>query len=180
MSQSTPSWKESVGKGVVWDVAGWAVTLGSFGMALVRSYHEIHYNIPNDLRSPTVLLIDALLAMAVAFGFAVRQNSLERWSDVHFCFRFGFWAAAVFRLVPPILNEDILYLKNCGSFDVQYGVLGALVHGGLAFLLARPFAIRVFNRSTWTQDESLSEMCGAVILVFFITAGVVRLLAEHW
>jgi hypothetical protein len=32
----------------------------------------------------------------------------------------------------------------------------------------------------WTAGEGLWKMCGAVILVFFVVAGVVRLLAENW
>ena len=74
----------------------------------------------------------------------------------------------------------MLYLKNCYTVDVQYGVLGACIHGGLALVLACPYAIRVFDPKShlWlADDESLLEMCGAVILVFFIVASVVRLLA---
>jgi hypothetical protein len=82
--------------------------------------------------------------------------------------------------VPPIINEDMLYLKNCWTVDVQYGVLGACIHGGRAVLLAYPYAIRVLDPKShlWlANDESLLEMCGAVILVFFIVASIVRLLA---
>ena len=78
------------------------LALGAFVVAMVLSYREIHYNIPNDLRSPAILLVDALLATVVAFGFAVREGSLTRWADAHLCLRFGLWSAAVFRLVPPI------------------------------------------------------------------------------
>jgi hypothetical protein len=162
------------------NVAVWMLALGAFVVAMVSSYREIHYNIPNDLRSPAILLVDALLATMVAFGFAVRGGSLTRWADAHLCLRFGLWSAAVFRLVPPFINEDMLYLKNCCTVDVQYGVLGACIHGGLALVLACPYAIRVFDPKShlWlANDESLLEMCGAVILVFFIVASIVRLLA---
>ena len=164
----------------LWNVLAWASALGAFAVAAVLSYREIHYNIPNDLRSPAILLVDALLATVVAFGFAVREGSLKSWTDAHFCLRFGFWAAAVFRLVPPIINEFVLFYKNMGTFDVQYVFLGAFIHGGLAALLACPYAIRVLDLPVWTDGESLWEMCGAVILVFFTVACVVRLLAEHW
>jgi hypothetical protein len=164
-----------------WNVAAWGLALAAFAVAMVLSYREIHYNIPNDLRSPAILVVDALLATAVAFGFAVREGSLTRWTDAHLCLRFGFWAAAVFRLLPPILNEgDGLYLRNCGTFDVPYVVFGAFIHGGMAALLACPYAIRVLNLPVWTEGESLWELCGVVILVFFIVACVVRLLAENW
>jgi hypothetical protein len=38
----------------------------------------------------------------------------------------------------------------------------------------------VLDLPLWTDDKSIWEMCGAVILVFFIVACVVRLLAENW
>ena len=162
----------------LWNVAVWVLALGAFVVAMVLSYREIHYNIPNDLRSPAILLVNALLATVVAFGFAMHESSLPRWMDAHLCLRFGLWSAAVFRLLPPILNEgDGLYLKDCGTFDVQYVVLGACIHGGLAALLACPYAIRALNLPAWTDSEGLWEMCGSVILVFFIVASIVRLLA---
>jgi hypothetical protein len=165
----------------LWGVAVWALALGAFAVAAVLSYREIHYNIPNDLRSPAILLLDAFLATVVAFGFAVHEGSLTRWADAHLCLRFGIWAAAVFRLLPPVLNEDSgLYYKNVGTFDVPYVVLGALIHGGMAALLACPYAIRVLELPIWTNDEGIWELCGVVILVFFIVACVVRLLAENW
>jgi len=164
----------------LWNVAVWALALGAFAVAMVLSYREIHYNIPNDLRSPAILLVDALLATAVACGFALHEGSLTRWVDAHLCLRFGLWSAAVFRLVPPMINEDVLYLKNFGTFDVQYVFLGACIHGGLAVLLSSPYAIRVLDIPIGTDNDILLEMCGAVILVFFIVACVVRLLAENW
>lgn len=160
------------------NLAGWVLALGAFGLAMVLSYRQIHYNIPNDLRTPLVLLVNALLATAIAFGFAVREGSLKRWVDVHLCFRFGFWAAAVFRLVPPFINEGVLYMKNSFSFDVQYIILGAFIHGGLAFFLASFFAVHRPDRPTWTPDGDTSEMCVSTILVFFIAAVIVRFLAE--
>ena len=163
------------------DVAVWLLALGTFAVAMVLSYREIHYNCPNDLRSPAILLVDALLATAVAFGFAAHEGSLTRWTDAHYCLRFGLWSAAVFRLLPPILNEQAgLYLRNCGTFDLPYVVLGACIHGGLAVLAAYPYAVRVLDAPTWTDGKNLLEMCGAVILVFFIVACVTRLLAEKW
>ena len=164
-----------------WNVAAWLLAAGAFVTAAVLSYREIHYISPNDLRSPMVLAVDALMATAVAFGFAVHEGSLTRWTDVHLCLRFGLWAAAVFRLLPPIINEDVLYLKDCGTFDAPYVVLGAFVHGGLAALLACPYAIRVLDHRGETDNDSLLEVCGAVVLVFFIVACFVRLvLAEKW
>ena len=164
----------------LWNIAAWALVLGAFAIAMVLSYREIHYNSPNDLRSPAILLVDALLATVVAFGFAFHEGSLTRWADAHLCLRFGLWSAAVFRLVPPIINECVLYLKNFGSSDVQYIVLGACIHGGLVLLLAFPYAVRVLDLPVWTDNEKLLEMCGSVVLIFFIVACIVRLLAENW
>jgi hypothetical protein len=104
---------------------------------------------------------------------------LKHWTDAHLCLRFGLWAAAIFRLVPPIINEDILFYRGEWSLDLPYIVLGACIHGGLALLLASPYAIRVLNLPVWADDESLRKLCITVVLVFFGVAGVVRLLAEQ-
>ena len=165
-------------KATKYNAATWALTLVAFGFAMFLSYRQIHYSNANDLRRPSVLLVNALLATAVAFGFAVREGSLESWMDYHLCFRFGLWATAIFRLIPPFHMEQFLYMKNCISVDVPYIILAAFIHGGLTFLLASPIALPVLGRSTWTPDESLMEMCGAAILLFFIVAVVVRLLAD--
>ena len=94
------------------------------------------------------------------------------------CLRFGFWTAAIFRLVPPFLNEgDALYLRNCGTFDLPYVVLGAGIHGGLTLLFACPYVIQVLDLPLWNDGKSQLEMAGAVVLVFFLVAGITRLLA---
>jgi len=160
------------------NVAGWVLVLGAFGLAMFLSYRQTHYKSLNDLRSPLVLLVNALLATAIAFGFAVREGALKRWVDVHLCFRFGFWIAAVFRLVPSFINEEVLYMKNCISFDVPYIILGAFIHGGLAFFLASFFAVHEPDHPEWTPDGSMSQMCASAILVFFIAAVIVRFLPE--
>lgn len=166
-----------VSDSALWNIAAWLLALTAFAIAAVVAHRQI-FNIPNELRTPTQLLVDMLLATVVAFGFALHGGSLTRWTDAQFCLRFGFWSAAVFRLLPPILNEgDGLFLRNCGTFDVPYVVLGACIHGGLAALLACPYAIRVLNLPAWSEGESQWEMCGAVVLVFFVVAGIVRLLA---
>lgn len=171
--QNVPPW--------VWNVILWALALGAFAVAMVWSYREIHYNIPNDLRTPAILMVDALLAAVVAFGFAAREGSLKRWTDAHFCLRFGLWSAAAFRLLPPIINEHCLFVKNLETIDVQYVLLGACVHGRLTLLVACPYAVRVLyppeSRRLWAGEVSPYEMCGAVILTFYIVAGAARLLA---
>ena len=178
MSESnTTSDKRLVGDAALWNVAAWMLALVAFAIAVVVSYRQVH-NVSNELRTPTMLVVDVLLASFVALGFALHEGSLARWTDAQFCLRFGFWAAAVFRLLPPILNEgDGLYLKNCGTFDVPYVVLGAVIHGGLTALLACPYAMRVLDLPDWSDGQSQWELSGAVVLVFFIVAGAVRLLS---
>ena len=173
---TTPS-KRLVSEAAMWNVAAWALALAAFTIAVVVAHRQV-LNVPNELRSPTLLVADMFLATVVALGFAWHGGSLTRWTDAQFCLRFGLWSAAVFRLLPPILNEgDGLFLRNCGTFDVPYVVLGACIHGGLAVLLACPYAIRVLDLPAWSDGESQWEMCGAVVLVFFIVAAIVRLLA---
>ena len=171
-------WKRFGDNEPSWIVAGWVLAVAAFVFAAIDSYRTIHYNSPNDLRSPGVLLVDALLAALVALGFALHEGALKHWTDANLCLRFGIWAAAVFRLVPPIINEDVLFFRGEISFDVPYIVLGACIHGGLALLLASPFAVRVLNLPALADDESLRKLCITVILVFFAVAGVVRLLEE--
>lgn len=171
-------WKRFGDNKPAWIVAGWALAIAAFVFAAIESYWSIHYHSPNDLRSPGVLLVDAVLAALVAFGFALHEGALKHWTDVHLCLRFGLWAAAVFRLVPPIINEDVLFYRSEISFDVPYIVIGGCIHGGLSLLLASPYAVRVLNLPGWADDESLRKLCITVILVFFAVAGVVRLLEE--
>jgi hypothetical protein len=45
-------------------------------------------------------------------------------------------------------------------------------------LLASPYAVRVLNLPDLSDDESLRKLCITVILVFYVVAGVVRLLEE--
>lgn len=163
-----------------WEMAAWLLSVSAFVTAAVLSYRQIHYHIPNDLRSPGLLVVDAFLASAVALGFAMNQGSLTRWTDARFCLQFGLWAAAIFRFVPPVINEDVLYFKNFGTFDAPYVVLGAVIHGGVAALLACPFALRVLHLPSWSDDQKYWEMSGAAVLIFFIVACGVRLLAEKW
>jgi len=165
---NTPTWKQLVRDVVLWNIAAWVLASAAFTVAAVVSYREIHYNIPNDLRSPTILAVDALLATVIALGFALHGGSLTRWTDTHLCLRFGLWSAAVFRLVPPIMNEEVLYFKGYLNLDVPYVILGAVIHGGLGILLACPYAIRVLNLPAWNDGESQFELCGSVVLVFFM------------
>ena len=165
----------------LWNIAAWTAAAGAIGAAAVLSYREIHFNIPNDLRNPLVLAADAILAAMIAFGFALFEGTLKRWGDVHLCFRFGLWAAAVFRLIPPIINEkEGLFLRDCGSFDLPYIVLGALIHGGLVLLACWPYGIRLMERPGWSDDQGLWKLCGTTVLVFFVVAAVVRLASESW
>ena len=165
-------------KATLLNAGSWMLALGAFSLAMFLSYREVHNRIPNDLRSPLMLLVNTLLASAVSFVYALRERSLKSWVDVHLCLRFGFWTAAVFRLVPPFLQENVLFMKNCFTFDAPYIILGAFIHGGLAFLLASLFAFHGPERLPWSPGGNFSEMSGIAILVLFFAAIIVRLLAE--
>jgi len=115
----------------------------------------------------------------VAFGFAIHEGTLRRWADVHLRLRFGLWSAAVFPLAPPFLNEQAgLFLKDCGSFDPPYVILGAVIHDGLVIVASWPNAIRVVDRPVWTDGQELWKLCGTAVLIFFVMAAVVRLLSD--
>jgi hypothetical protein len=159
----------------------WALALGLFAVAMVRSYQASRETPPMDLRTPLVVLVDALLATAVAFVYAVREGAFDRWANLLSCFRFGLWCSAVFRLLPAIMNEGGLFYRNGGSIDPRFALVGACIRGGLAVLLSAPCAIRVFeptNHRWFENSESLRELGGITILVFFFVAAVVRLLPE--
>ena len=154
---------------------------------MVLSYREIHYSTPNDLlythlRMPAVLLVNAFLATAVAIGFAIREGSLERWTDAHLCLRFGLWSAAVFRLLPPIIDEFNLFLfKKFGISAMHFAVFGHNIYlqAVLALLLICPYAFRVLNLPVGVESKSLWEMCMAAVLIFCIVASVARLLTFY-
>ncbi|MEJ2649004.1 MAG: hypothetical protein P8016_11425 [Sedimentisphaerales bacterium] len=165
-------------KAAAWNCVAWILAVAAFAGAFVILYRQVRYNIPNDLRTPVILLINALLASIVAIIFALREGELANWTAVHRCLRFGIWTAAVFRLVPLFPWEGVLFMKNTISFDVPYILLAAFIHGGLVFVIAAPFAYSVVGLSALTPDDSLLEMCGATVLIFYIASVVVRLLAE--
>jgi hypothetical protein len=158
----------------------WALALGLFAVAMVRSYQASRETPPMDLRTPLILLLNAFLATGVAFGFAAREGAIERWADLLACFRFGFWCSAVFRLLPP-MNVGSLFFRNMGSVDPRFALVGACIQGGLTVLLSAPCAIRVLepaNRRWFNNNESFWELGGTTMLVFYFVAAVARLHGE--
>ncbi len=162
----------------------WVLALGGFLVALASAYRQTHPPANNwnyNLRTPGVLALNAFLASALAIGYAFKEGEFARWTSLFACLRFGLWATAVFHLLSPSINEEGLFLTNSGTFDAPYVILGACIHGGLAALIASPFAVRALylsERRFFQADEtSALEMCGATILVFYIVTGIVRLLA---
>jgi hypothetical protein len=91
------------------------------------------------------LLLDAALAAAVALAYAAQRGTLTSPGGIARCVSFALWSPAIFRLLPPILNEGVLYDSNAGSADVPYILMGAVLHGGIAGVLAWPFARRVLR-----------------------------------
>lgn len=159
----------------------WAIALGLFAVAMVRSYQATRETPPMDLRTPSILLLNAFLATAVAFGFAAREGAIERWADLLACFRFGFWCSAVFRLLPPMMNVGSLFFRNMGSVDPRFALVGACIHGGLTVLLSAPCAIRVLeptNHRWFENSEGLRVLGGTTMLILFFVAAVARLHGE--
>jgi hypothetical protein len=98
-----------------------------------------------DLRTPGVLLLDGALATALALGFAARQGALARAIGCWWCVAYGLWSAAMFRLVPPMPTEHVLYFSNSTSPDAPFIVVAAVMHGLATVILAAPFARRVVH-----------------------------------
>ena len=169
------------GWAAAWDVILWVLVATGSTIAMGLSRRATRETPLMDLRTPLVLLLNALLATAVAFVYAVREGALTRWATLLSCFRFGIWCSTVFRLLTPSINESVLFYRNTWTSDAPYVVLGACIHGGLAVLLAWPYAIRVLEPKghRWlANDESLWALGGTTILLFYIVTGVARLLAE--
>jgi hypothetical protein len=154
----------------------WALAVAGFALAMWLSYRSVHRTHSGDLRTPGVLALDAALATAIALIFAARQGALARpvgswWSVVY-----GLWAAAVFRLSPLGMNESCLFNRNCFSADAPYILLGAAIHGFIAFLLALPYARRALSpegRLAPAHDERMWELALAGVVTFFLVAVIV-------
>jgi hypothetical protein len=164
-----------------YDLAVSALSIAAFGLALWLSTRGAGASHAQDLRTPAILCLDAGLGAIVAAVFAARQDAVARRSDIWWIVAYALWAAAVFRLVPPIGNETALYDARLGTADAPYVLLGAVIHGGVAFVLALPYARRVLgSKGSLGPDESqaLWELAGATMIVFFVVAGVARLAVE--
>lgn len=162
-----------------WNIGVWVLTVGAFALAAVLSHPKIR-NSSNDLRTPVMLMVEGVAAMGVSLGFALRSGSLKHWTDAHLCLRFGLWSAAIFRLLPPIMNEDVLFLKGGLTFDAPYVVLGVCIHGGLTAMIASPLAMRVVDHPLWESDRDVLQLSGSAILFFYVIACAVRLFTENW
>ena len=163
------------------DAAYGAVGLAVFTFALLRAFAHEEY----DLRTVPILLFDAFIATAVAFGYAWHSKSLERGKGVVRCLLFGLWSAAVFQLTLPVMGrfgEDVIFDTRFYSPDAPFIIVFAAIHGMLVMLLAGPFAARALQTEeglpAWADDE-LIQVTAATVLLFFLVAAVVRLLVER-
>jgi H+/gluconate symporter-like permease len=139
-----------------------------------------------DLRTPAILVVNALVGVLCARLFAYIWGTLTK-SCVYACWMYGLAAAAAFRLVPPIMNEQTLYLANAYTADLPYVMLGAAMHGALAMLCVFPYARRVVllkrtpvpGVDVETEDRILREealqMSGGSMFAFLLVAFVLRL-----
>lgn len=160
--------------------AALALAIAAFALAAAISYRDMRLPGSTTLRTPGVLLLDAALAAAVALAYAAQRGTLAGPGGIVRCVSFGLWSPAVFRLLPPMLNEGVLYDSNAGSADVPYILMGAVLHGGIAGVLAWPFARRALRMEgdQGRDDDEAWYLSGAAVLVFFVVAALVRLLAE--
>jgi len=162
------------------DIVMWALAAAAFALAMWLSARSVSAPHSQDLRTPAILVLDTALATAVALVFA-RHSAFTSASSAWWCLFFGMWAAAAFRLVPPMPGENVLYVRNVTS-DAWALVLGAAaVHGFIAFLLALPYARRVLSaqgRLGPDRDRELWELAGATIVIFFVVTAIVRVYSE--
>ena len=158
-----------------------ALALLAFALALFLCYRGLHHRTDHDLRTPTILLVEAALASAVALGYLSQYGSLRGGSAAFRTVAYGLWSAAVFRLVPPIINEQVLYKTNLASPDIPFVLLGAVVHGLLALALATPYAYRVIlvgRERGVGRDEHAWHLGLVTVVCFFVVAGAARVAAE--
>ncbi|NIM05011.1 MAG: hypothetical protein GTO55_03420 [Armatimonadetes bacterium] len=133
------------------------------------------YHHSNDLRTPLVLVIDALLATAVAVGYAIHERLDFDLRGISRCFAFGLWSAAVFRLAPMIANESVLFDAQGINFDIPYILLFAAVRGFIVVLAVWPFAKRVLQDRSLelSVDEKAFKIGIAAVVVFYVVVTVV-------
>jgi hypothetical protein len=156
-----------------WRIAAWALAVAGFALAMWLSCRSVRDPRSGDLRTPGVLALDAALATAIGLIFAARQGALKRPVGAGWCLAYGLWAAAVFRLSPLGPNEICLFNRNTASFDVPYILVGAGIHGFIAFLLALPYARRVLSpegRLSPAHDERMWELALTGVVTFFVVA----------
>jgi hypothetical protein len=167
------------------DFAYWAVALGGFGLAMFLSWRAVSQPQSPDLRSPLVLLVNAAVATAIAFGYAADRGALATRGAAAFCLLYGLWSAAAFRLVPPVLNLVLFYRSVGGSGPnwpaaLAIIAIGSAIQGGIVLLMTWPHARRVLgqqNRALWSDDDPVLRLVVTTLLVFFTTAAIIRLIA---
>jgi hypothetical protein len=159
--------------GFRWETVMWAAAVAAFALAMWVSYRGAHRPSSGDLRTPGLLALDAALATAIALIFAARQGALKTPVAAWWCIIYGLWAPAAFRLSPLGMNESALFDRRSVSLDVPYIILGAGIHGFIAFLLALPYARRVLSpqgRLAPDHQERMWELAVAGVVAFFVVA----------
>lgn len=154
-----------------------ALAVGGFTLALWLSFQATREQGVVDLRTPQVVLADALAGILFALGYVIRLRLLTR-ESFWWCLAFGLGAVAMFRLFPPFMNEDVIFYGNLGSADVMYVIVGVVVHGGMTFLTAHLYACRLVAAKILLlpgEDEQALHMSAGAVIVFFIIAAVMRL-----
>jgi len=158
------------------DGLAWAIALGGFLYAFAAALRHESY----DLRTPIVLLSNVFAATGIALGYAAQSGISPSLSAMSRCLTFGLWSAAIFRLRVIGTNEDMLFDLRFYTADVPYVLLFAAVRGCIVAFLAWPFAERAVQkqgRAPVLEGDQAWQLTAATVIVFFIVAAAVRLLA---
>lgn len=169
--EATPWWSRLPG-----DAIAWAISLAGFAYAFVKALAHQSY----DLRTAPVLVLDAALATALALGYAAHNDALQGNRGILRCLHYGLWSAALFQLTATPTNESVIFDTSSVTFDVPYILLFAAVHGAIVMLFACPFARRTLQVQVGLrgfEDDESAQVMIASILVFFLVAAGMRLLA---
>jgi len=161
------------------EIAMWAMALAGFTLALFLSYLSTQQSSGGDLRFPAVLAVDALVGAISALVYAIRRRTLTK-TGVWWCYAYGLWVSAIFRLVPPIMQGEFLFNRNLQTVDVPYVLLGAAIHLGFVMLIAYPYARpAVLGQYIVDENDDVLKMSATSLFVFLAIAAIVRLVVDY-
>lgn len=160
-----------------------ALAVCAFLLAILISYLASRHH-PGDLRVPAVLLINALAGMSAALVYNHTEGLLTK--DVfRWCVAFGLWAAAVFYLVPPFMEETALFNIEEVSIGFVLRIVPFLIviRGFVLIALFYPYTYRIFiknSRPFFDTEPGMNEVQKlniGTVAAFYLIAAVVRIFA---